>query len=385
MDRATTLSGFPSYDWVFGCSAVSQAMIAAYYDNNGYPSMYTGPTNGGVMPLTDTSWASWSDGSESYPNNPLIASHSSIDGYVGRGTIDDYWVGYGSSANDPYITNGWTEHAWGTAVGDYMKTSQSAYGNVDGSTRFWNFTTSGDKLYCSDLYSAGPDYYTTDGTYGRKLFFEARGYSLTECYNQNTSNNVVSGGFSLTDFQSEIDAGYPVLLNLEGHSIVGFGYNGTTIYIRDTWSSDPSSTPTMIWDSTPSYLGMNLLSVSVIHLEEPSSVPGTFAKGNPSNEATAQPTNLSLSWGTSSQSYGYQYCYDTTNDNNCSNWTDVGFNTSVSLSGLSNETTYYWQIRAINPLGTTFANGSSTTFWSFTTMDAPTLSEKMFLPLIVRN
>ena len=42
LDRATSLSGFPSYDWVFGCSAVSAAMIAAYYDNNGYPNMYTG-------------------------------------------------------------------------------------------------------------------------------------------------------------------------------------------------------------------------------------------------------------------------------------------------------------------------------------------------------
>ena len=31
-------------------------MIAAYYDQNGYPDIYTGPTNGSVMPITDTSW-----------------------------------------------------------------------------------------------------------------------------------------------------------------------------------------------------------------------------------------------------------------------------------------------------------------------------------------
>ena len=41
----------PAFDWVFGCSSVSGAMIAGYYDRNGYPNMYTGPTNGGVMPL----------------------------------------------------------------------------------------------------------------------------------------------------------------------------------------------------------------------------------------------------------------------------------------------------------------------------------------------
>ena len=62
LDRADVfLPNFPSYDWVFGCSAVSGAMIAAYYDNNGYDDIYTGPTNGGVMPLTDTYWPNWSD------------------------------------------------------------------------------------------------------------------------------------------------------------------------------------------------------------------------------------------------------------------------------------------------------------------------------------
>ena len=52
----------PAFNWVFGCSSVSAAMIAGYYDRNGFPNMYTGPTNGGVMPLDNSSWATWSDG-----------------------------------------------------------------------------------------------------------------------------------------------------------------------------------------------------------------------------------------------------------------------------------------------------------------------------------
>ena len=55
-----------------------------------------------------------------------------------------------------------------------------------------------------------------------------------------------------------------MLLNLAGHSIVGYGYNGSTIYIRDTWDSDPAHTYTMPWGG--SYDGMELLSVSVVHL-----------------------------------------------------------------------------------------------------------------------
>lgn len=255
-----TLGNMPSYNWVFGCSAVSGAMIAGYYDRTTYPNMYTGPANGGVMPLTDTSWPTWSDGHETYPNNPLIASHNGVDGRIIKGSIDDYWIEYGSSANDPYITGGWTQHTWGTAIGDYMKTSQSAYDNSDGSTSFYNWTSSPNKLTCADMVSNNID--DLDGTYGRKLFYEARGYTVTDCFNQKTDNN--SGGFTLANFQAEINAGHPVLLNLAGHSIVGYGYNGSTIYIRDTWDNDPGHTYTMTWGG--SYSGMTLQSVSVVHL-----------------------------------------------------------------------------------------------------------------------
>ncbi len=280
---------FPSYSWVFGCSAVSGAMIAGYYDRTLYPNMYTGPTNGGVMPVTDTSWPLWSDGYDSYPNNPLIASHNGVDGRATRGSIDDYWVQYLSNTQDPYITGGWQQHTWGDAIGDYMKTSQSAYGNVDGSTKFYNWTSDPSQLTCQDMIGMG---ITDDGSVGRKQFYEARGYSVGVCYNQKTDNN--GGGFALANFQAEIDAGNPVLLNLEGHSIVGYGYSGSTIYVRDTWDSDPSHTYTMTWGG--SYSGMVLLSVSVVHLNPPGGTKLNYLplmiKAEPVNQA---PTDLLLS------------------------------------------------------------------------------------------
>ncbi len=276
----TTIADFPSYDWVFGCSAVSGAMIAGYYDRNGYPNMYIGLTNGGVMPLTDTSWPTWFDVEpEEYPNNPLVASHYGMDGRMSYGSIDNYWVSYGSEEDDPYITNGWLEHTWETAIGDFMKTSQSPYGNPDGQTWFWNLGN-GQKYNCSDMeisHSSTYDNYISnlDGTYGRKLFYEARGYTVGECYNQYT-DNIREAGFSLADFQAEIDAGHPVMLNLDGHTIVGFGYSGTTIYVRDTWDSDPGNIYTMTWGGIypPGSLdGMELLSVSIVHLVTPPPTP----------------------------------------------------------------------------------------------------------------
>lgn len=251
-----TIANFPAYTWVFGCSAVSGAMIAAYYDRGSYPNMYSGPTNGGVMPLNNASWPTWSDGFETYPNNPLIASHINVDGRTTKGSIDDYWVTYGSSTQDPYITGAWSQHAWSDSIGDYMKTSQSAYENTDGSTTFFNYTAIPDKLYCDVIVENG---ITKDGTVGRRLFYQARGFTVTDCYNQRTDNN--GGGFTLANYKAEIDAGHPVLLNLAGHSVVGFGYSGSTVYIRDTWDTATHEFP---WGGN--YSGMNLLSVSIVKL-----------------------------------------------------------------------------------------------------------------------
>jgi len=266
---ANTLT-VPAFNWVFGCSSVSGAMIAGYYDRNGFPNMYTGPTDGGVMPLNNSSWPTWSDGHTAYPNLPLAASHNGVDGRTTRGSIDDYWVQYGSSVQDPYITGGWTQHTWGNAIGDYMKTSQSAYGNTDGSTNFWNYTYSASQLTCNDMEtytSGGHTLSWDDGTYGRKLFYEARGYTVTDCYNQKTDNQI-AGGFSFAQYKAEIDAGRPVMLNLAGHTIVGVGYDdtGNAVYIHDTWDY---SNHTMTWGG--SYSGMALQSVSIVNLQLPAS------------------------------------------------------------------------------------------------------------------
>ncbi len=99
--------------------------------------------------------------------------------------------------------------------------------------------------------------------------------------------------------------------------------------------------------------------------------PGAFAKTAPANGAAGVSTSPTLSWGTASGATSYEYCYDTTNDNACSSWTSNGASTSVALSGLSLNTTYYWQVRANNGFGTTYANGGATAFWSFTTGNAP--------------
>ena len=152
-----------------------------------------------------------------------------------------------------------------------MKTSQSTYLNTDGSTNFFNFSSPPNAAQFTCAMMPGYTYsgFTIDqldGTYGRKLFYEARGYTVTTCYNQMT-DNTVTGGFSFAQFKAEIDAGRPVMINLytapNGHTIVGVGYDDSTntAYIHDTWDY---LTHSMTWGG--SYSGMAMQSVSIVNL-----------------------------------------------------------------------------------------------------------------------
>lgn len=104
--------------------------------------------------------------------------------------------------------------------------------------------------------------------------------------------------------------------------------------------------------------------------------PGVFSKSSPTNGATAVSTHPTLAWADSSNATSYKYCYATTIG--CAPVTTSTTGTSVVLSGLLNDQIYYWQVQAINVLGTTNANTG--TYWSFTTVKA----RKIFLPLILR-
>jgi VCBS repeat-containing protein len=107
--------------------------------------------------------------------------------------------------------------------------------------------------------------------------------------------------------------------------------------------------------------------------------PGAFSKTSPADAATGVETTPTLSWGTSSGAASYEYCYATTTG--CTSWISAGMSTSAALSGLLNEQIYYWQVRAINAGGSTFANTG--TYWSFTTaVQPPTFTT--FLPMVTR-
>jgi hypothetical protein len=257
------LSSVPAFDWSYGCSATSAAMLAGHYDNTGYPNMYTGPTNGGRCPMDNSAWG--------YGECPLSATHQGLDGRAVRGHVDDYYENYGNAGPDPFITNGWPEHTATDCTADFMRTNQSNFNNVDGATTFY-FWTNGAQ-FSSSAYAA-------DGGYGLQLFFESRGYVVTNRFNQYIIEQGLPYGFSFEQFQQEIDAGRPVLIHVAGHTMLGYGYNtaGSLIYIHDTWDYTDHQ---MTWGG--SYSGMAHYGVTVVSLADNSAV---FSDGFQSGDLT---------------------------------------------------------------------------------------------------
>ncbi len=269
-DRASkTIPLVPAFTWSFGCSATSAAMIAGHYDNVGYPNMYVGSTNNGVMPMDNTAWPDVIINGETRHNCPLSATANGLDGRTSDGHVDDYWISYGSPGPDPWtVAGGGTgvQHTYGYCTGDYMKTNQwinSGEGyNTDGSTTFWSWNN-GAQMTASDLEGLGVQ--NDDGMYGLKLFYQSRGYSISECFTQPIVEEGLTYGFTYAQFKAQIDAGHPVLIHVTNHTMVGYGYNdggGTNlVYIHDTWDHNDHS---MVWGG--SYGGLDHYGVSVVNL-----------------------------------------------------------------------------------------------------------------------
>lgn len=262
--KSLDMTNVPAMKWVYGCSPTAASMLFGYYDRIGYSNLYTGPTNGGVFPITN---AVWGELSSSSGKCPMTASQSGVDGRSTNGHKDDYFYSTGSTV-DPYY-NTWTEHSPADCVADFMGTSMyRKYGNSDGSTTFW-YSMDGSPMY--DF--TGYDSTSRDGMHGMRLFAESRGYSVLTNYNQYIDAYGKTYGFTYDQYKAEIDAGYPVLIQLAGHTVLGIGYSGTNqIIIHDTWDY---SIHYMTWGGY--YSSMKQYAVGVFHLN-PSGINPLQAK-----------------------------------------------------------------------------------------------------------
>lgn len=276
---SVVLNEVPAFDWCYGCSATSAAMMAGYYDRQYYPNAYAGPANGGVCPLTNSVWGAG--------ESPLSATHQGYDGLATAGHVNRFWVASGNSGNDPY-GSGNPQSTYANCTADYMGTNQDYWNNEDGGTTFYSYTDGSPLYNYSACESENPR--KRDGIRGLRLFFESRGYSVTTNYNQYIQGyDGNSQGYTLANYQTSINSGIPVLIQIAGHTMLGIGYeSGTsTIYVHDTWDYQMHS---MTWGG--SYSGMQHYGVAVIQLVSLYSTitwnPGSFSQSLESNQSASQ-------------------------------------------------------------------------------------------------
>ncbi len=139
-----------------GCSAARPpppSMVGAYFDRGNYPNIYTGPTNGGVMPMDNSVWPEWMD--TPAPPTPRIHSLLHAAAWMVAAAADrSTTTGCSTKRSARPLHRALNQHTWGSAFGDYMKTSQSGYGNTDGSTYF-NWWLNGSPMTCAEMASGG--------------------------------------------------------------------------------------------------------------------------------------------------------------------------------------------------------------------------------------
>ncbi|NOR44102.1 MAG: hypothetical protein GQ534_00825 [Candidatus Delongbacteria bacterium] len=285
------LDNVPGYSWSYGAMPTAAAMLVAYYDHLGVEDAYTGTEGSGLAPMTNATWNSQASTSGT-DENPIAGTNQDVDGRDKRGHSDDYWTDYGDEATDPYY-GAWSEHIWyendvnSACTADYMGTNQwYNWENSDGSTSIWS---SGGGVY-DYVGSEASTPALRDGIHGLRLFWEALGYTVDLNYTRTISDyndpdddpdeGPMVGGFTFEMYMNEIDQGLPVIVQIEGHSMTGYGYDNTNelapkVIIRDTWSYDVSDTHVMDWMGL--YSNMQHYAISVIHLGTES---GWFAPQN---------------------------------------------------------------------------------------------------------
>jgi hypothetical protein len=367
------LSNVPASEWTYGCTATAAGMLFGYYDRIGYNSMYTGPDNGGVCPLTNLGQGI---GKPIPGSCYIIATKQGLDGISSKGHVDDYWISTNSPGPDPW-ENHWPEHTWSLCVADFIGTNQWKWdtdndgikdSNIDGGTRFW-YNRNGLKLF---------DYVPPDSQglpqtetgHGCKLFAQSRGYSVTTVYNQLTNTpNGNPNGFTFSDFQGEINAGRPVLTiwtsSSMGHTMLGVGYNSSTntIYLHDTWDNNLHQ---CTWTGLYSGYNLGLMGVTIIQLAPlpPNNPPSVPSNPNPSIHSTDVHVNTNLSWVCSDPDgdwLTYDVYFGTQNPPPFVKSVEINMN--YDPGKMKYNTTYLWKIIAKDCRG----GSTSGPIWNFTT------------------
>ena len=250
-------NAMPEAEYMYGCTPTSIAMILGYYDRCGYRGTDLSDIVEGEVDLKERGL----DGN-AYNMN-------AFDTVLGRLTATEEYV-YRFHSRDGAETTPKQElpYTFKTGTSTLDTSVWNCLADNLGTGQFWrgNPNLSTTVTYCplEELYTYDHTIPITDGSttknvryidtamlYGLDLYVQSRGYSMDYEITGTYMADVANGDFTFADYMREIDSGRPVLISIQGHSMVGYGYNAATneIIFDDCYKSGQR----MAWDGTYLY------------------------------------------------------------------------------------------------------------------------------------
>lgn len=295
-------NSMPQAEYMYGCVPTAMAMLLGYYDLYGYQGKDLSKIVEGTVSLKSRG----TDG-DAYDMD-------AFDTVLGKLTASKEYV-YRFYSRDGQETTPEQELEYTFQDdGKTLKTDEwNCLADYLGTGQFWRGADNLVTLvsYCSlaDLYNNNySDVRIKDGSTvrmvryndttmlpGLDLYVQSRGYLLDYETTGTYQVDVDGGSFTFKDYMKEIDSGRPVLISIEGHVMIGYGYNQKTqeIIFDDCYRADQR----MAWDGTYFYADADrkLESITVISFNMNGDVDLALVKTRKSQEklimtATAEGT-----------------------------------------------------------------------------------------------
>ena len=261
----------PEAEYMYGCVPTAVAMLLGYYDLYGYRGNDLSNIVEGDVALKSRGTDGNSYDMDAFDTvlGSLTASKEYVYRFYSRDGVEttpQQELEYTFQADNKTLkTDEWN------CLADYLGTGQ-----------YWrgadNLVTVVSFCSLADLYSNNySDVKITDGTTtrmvryndttmlpGLDLYVQSRGYLLDYETTGTYEVDVAGGSFTFDDYVNEIDSGRPVLISIEDHVMIGYGYNKKTkeIIFDDCYKVDQR----MAWDGTYRYADADrkLQSITVI-------------------------------------------------------------------------------------------------------------------------
>ncbi len=231
----------PEAEYMYGCTATVVGMLLGYYDRYGYLGHDVSNLIDGIVELNARGLDGNAYDMDAFDTvlGAAIASPEYVAHFVDTTPLQEYpytFVGDSTTLNTA---------AW-NCIADFIGTGQWWRGNEDLSTTLYSGSLAAIREFAEtehrsygELSVNVPAKYS-DFLYGLDLYVQHAGYQLDaeHTYTMETDNN--GGTFTFDDYMAEIDEGRPVIVSLEGHTVLGYGYDASTqeIIFDDTYEHE---------------------------------------------------------------------------------------------------------------------------------------------------